>query len=124
MSPEAVIWILGMLFIIVGTVAAWLAFSFRHLRGTVYVSLAEVGELLVLIARWYKLEDPEEKAARILKMDRETLKLEIERGNLMMLIARRAEAILATLKSAVPDAGRLIHDIEDDFCGDGRQRGG
>jgi len=123
MRPETVIAALGMLLIVVGVVATWLAFSFRHLRGTVYVSLAEVGELLVLIARWYKLEDPEEKAARILKMDRETLKLEIERGNLMMLIARRAEAILATLKSAVPDASRLIHDIEDDIGGDG-QRGG
>ena len=50
MRPETVIAALGMLLIVVGVVATWLAFSFRHLRGTVFVSLAEVGELLVLIA--------------------------------------------------------------------------
>lgn len=115
MNPDLILVVLGVLLVGVGLISGWMAWSFYHLRRTVYVSIGEAGELLVLISKWYSLENPEQKAARILKMDPDTLKLEIERGNIMVLIARRAESILTGLKVSVPDAEKLIHQIEDDI---------
>jgi hypothetical protein len=49
-----------------------------------------------------KLEDPAEEAARFLRMSREDVELEIQRGRLMNLVGQKVASTAATLKSPIP----------------------
>lgn len=103
-----------MLLIACGAFTA-LAARFWSLRDTVLFSISQMGELMVLLARYEQIEQPEAQLARILKMSPEEVKIEIERGRIMHLISIKATEILATMKAAVPSTRKWMIPIESKF---------
>jgi len=114
---DVVLALAGILLFVVCIAFTVLAVKFKSLKHTVIISIFAMGELMVLLARWDELERPEEAVARIMAMEPEEVKLEIERGHLISLIGRKAGEILGAMKASVPDAAGLFEPIEDDVFG-------
>lgn len=112
MLNETLLVILGVICLIFGASFTIIAIKFRSLRGTVRVSIREMVALLVLISQYKNLEHSEEKLSLLLKMDRDQLRQEMEKGNLMCLIMAKATGILETLKASVPEARAMIGPVE------------
>jgi hypothetical protein len=104
--------ILGTMFVIAGIGFITFARKFYTLRDIVYVSIMEVGELIVLLALFDQVENKEEKLARMLKLSPEEVKHEIECGRIMGLIGQKARKVLKTLKDGVPEVESLVAPIE------------
>lgn len=96
-------------------VSLWLFCQFRALKNTVYISIHEMGQLLVLLAKYDEIEKPEQKIARIMKMSAEEVAIELEQGRVLKLISMKAAEILAGMKMSLPDASKLIADIETEL---------
>jgi len=111
LSYMALSWLL---FIAAG-VALWLFSQFRSLRNTVYISIREMGQLLVLLAKYDEIEKPEQKIARIMNMTAEEVALELEQGRILKLISMKASEILAGMKVSVPETNKLFNDIEEEL---------
>ncbi|HNR57125.1 MAG TPA: hypothetical protein PKJ51_01590 [Methanothrix sp.] len=107
----------GAILFLAAVAFAVLAIKFKSLKHTVVISIFAMGELMVLLARWDDLEKPEEAVARIMAMEPDEVRLEIERGRLISLIGRKAAEILGAMKASVPDAAYLFEPIEDDVYG-------
>jgi hypothetical protein len=89
--------------------------KFYTLRDIVYISIKDMGELIVLLALFDKVENKDEKLARILKLSPEEVKREIESGRIMYLISKKATEVLDSLKNSVPEVKQLLMPIEEDL---------
>jgi len=107
--------VLSWLLLIAAGVAFWLFCQFRGLKNTVYISIREMGQLLVLLAKYDEIEKPEQKIARIMNMTAEEVALELEQGRILKLISMKASEILAGMKISVPEANKLFTDIEEEL---------
>jgi hypothetical protein len=89
--------ILGAMFVVAGLGFIVFARKFYTLRDIVYVSIKDMGELIVLLALFDKVENKEEKLARMLKMSEDEVRREIESWNWS---AKRHVKFSKTLKTA------------------------
>jgi hypothetical protein len=107
--------ILAGMFIVAAIGFIILAQKFFRLRNVVYVSIKDMGELIVLLALYEKVENPEQKIARMLKMTPDEVKREIDQGRIMILIGRKANDVLENMKNSVPEVKHLLEPLEHDF---------
>lgn len=87
--------------------------KFYDLNGKFILSMKEVAELVVLLARYDKIENPAEQLARMLRMNPEDVRIEIERGRVMKLISIKAMQILTSMKCTVPGSEEILKPIEE-----------
>lgn len=102
MDPETLISLLGIGLTVSVVVHLINARNYWNLRGVVVLTAEQVGELVVLLAYYDQIEKPEQHFARMLKMDEEEVRIELEKGKVMTLISLQAAAILGELSQKVP----------------------
>jgi hypothetical protein len=90
----------------------WFAYKFYKLNSAALVSMKDAWGLLVLLSKFKTLEQPEQLAARILKMTPEEAKVEIEKGRLLDLISEKAVYIIANLRASIPGSQAVLEDLE------------
>ncbi len=90
----------------------YLFMEMRKVKTVVYVSIGCVGDFLTFIAKYKDLEKPEEELARLSKMTPSEIKIEIEKNGIISILEGIAKADLKNLKSAVPDAHKVLAPIE------------
>lgn len=84
----------------------------RHVKGITYVSIESWGEVLILLSRYDSLENPEQYLAKLSKLSTEEVKIVIEKNGIVGLLKGIAQTNIEMLKLNVPDAKRLLEDIE------------
>lgn len=98
--------------VIVLTIAAvaftWLATRFRYLENSIVLSIEDVLLMMALLKNLDNVETTEQYIAKLMKLSPEEAKREVERGNLMNLVAKKAACIEATLRAAMPDTYKKI----------------
>jgi hypothetical protein len=107
--------ILGAMFVIAGLGFVAFTRKFYTLRDVVYVSIKDMGELLLLFALFDKVENKEEKLARVLKLSPDEVKREIECGRIKDLMSKKALEVLERLKNSVPEVKKIIEPIEQEL---------
>jgi hypothetical protein len=117
MKIDLILLILGGMLSVAAVISTWLAVQFRRLKSTVYYSIAEMGELMALLARYDEIENVEFQIARIMKMTPAEVKIEIEKGHIMKLVSIKATDIMATMKASVPEVAELLIPIESRLTG-------
>jgi hypothetical protein len=108
----ALSFLLGLIFFISAVGFGIFALKFYKLRDVVYISIKDMGELIALLALYDKVENPEQRLARMLKMSEEEVKRELEKGRIMNLVGQLASQVLENLKKSVPD---IIEPIEEEM---------
>jgi anti-sigma28 factor (negative regulator of flagellin synthesis) len=106
--------VLAVMFILAGIGFIVFAYKFYKIRDMVVVSIQDMSQMTVLLAYFSKIENPEQKIARMLGMNEAEVKREIEKGNTMVLIERIASKVLAQMKSSVPD---VVIPVEKEIVG-------
>lgn len=83
-------------------VFTWLAIKFNTLEKTVIISLKDTVCLLNLLEKIENMEEAGPYLAKLAKLSEEEAKLEIEKGRMLNLVARKATEIKATLRASIP----------------------
>jgi len=87
---------------VTGAAFAWLAVKFQTLERTVVISLDDTITLLNLLEKVENMEEAGPYLAKLAKLSEEEAKLEIEKGRMLNLVARKATEIKATLRASIP----------------------
>jgi len=92
----------AVIFAVTGAAFAWLAVKFQTLERTVVISLDDTITLLNLLEKVENMEEAGPYLAKLAKLSEDEAKLEIEKGRMLSLVARKATEIKATLRASIP----------------------
>lgn len=94
----------------------WFAYRFYQLNGAFVISMYEMGELIVLLANYTKIESPEERIRRLATLlDKcpDDVRIQVEQGEVMRLIGIKAASIMSHMKASVPGSIEAFAPMEE-----------
>ena len=89
------------------------AYKFYRLNDAALVSMKEAWWILVLLARYKTMENPEEYIARIGRMSLDDAKLVVEKDRIVEFASEKAVSILAYLRTSVPGSQAILDELEE-----------